>query len=332
MLDIRRAGTLAAAVLVVSCVAAEEEERDIGVIHEPLRVCAGDHTLDGIDVSYWQGEIDWDAVAGAGVTFAFIRVGDGLFEDPRFDENWAEARRVGVVRGVYQFFRPGTDPVDQAEILIGRMGALEPGDLPPVVDVEATDGQSASVIVSRLHEWLDRVEVATGRVPIIYTAKYFWQDSVAASDEFLDHPLWVAHWEIDCPDTPAPWTEWAFWQTSDSGSVPGISGGVDTDLFDGDWEALMDFASGEAACGDGHCTGDETHDTCPEDCPACDPIPPTGRVVDETEVCFEAGGPSDSWWSEAAGWNGSLMWTYATDLADRENYGVWHLEFEVAGT
>ena len=91
-------------------------------------------------------------MAGAGVTFAFIRVGDGLFEDPRLDENWTEARRVGVVRGAYQFFRPGIDPIDQAEILIRMMGPLEPGDLPPVLDVEATDGESASVIVSRMHE------------------------------------------------------------------------------------------------------------------------------------------------------------------------------------
>ncbi len=102
-----------------------------------IRVCADGPTVEGIDVSKWQGEIAWDDVAAAGVTFAFIRTNHGLdILDEWYDFNWSEARRVGVLRGTYQYFAPEEDPIEQAELLLERMGPLEVGDLPPVLDVE----------------------------------------------------------------------------------------------------------------------------------------------------------------------------------------------------
>jgi lysozyme len=247
---------------------------DVAVIHEPLRVCASGDTLDGIDVSHHQGTIDWDDVAGDGISFAFIRVSDGLYQDREFVRNWSEARRVGIVRGVYQFFRPGRDAVDQADLLLERMGTLEPDDLPPVLDVEDADGYSASQILDGMQEWMDRIESVTGRVPIIYTGKYFWQDEVGASTRFVDHPLWIAQYGRTCPDLPDQWAGWAFWQTSESGRVSGISGAVDTDLFNGNREALMALTAATSRCGDGTCDGGETTEVCPADCPATDTRPP----------------------------------------------------------
>src|SRR5262245_53102110 len=105
-----------------------------------VRVCADGPTVAGIDVSYYQKDIDWTKVKAAGVDFAFIRVSDGLnFIDSKFSSNWPSARSAGIVRGAYQFFRPGLDPVAQANLLIERMGPLEADDLPPVIDVETND-------------------------------------------------------------------------------------------------------------------------------------------------------------------------------------------------
>lgn len=313
----------------------EEGEHDssfgIGTYHGELTVCPDGATVEGMDVSYWQGTIDWDAVASSGIEFAFIRVSDGHFEDPQFERNWSEARRVGIIRGVYQFFRASQDPVSQAELLLRKMGPLEPGDLPPVADVEVTDGEPASVIIDHLHQWMNTIESAIGRKPIIYTAKYFWQDNVG-TDEFSHYPLWVAHWEVSCPNLPNQWSEWVFWQTTSSGSVAGVgSSRVDLDVFNGDLNGLLEFATATPECGDGICNGDETHESCPEDCPICETIPPEGRIVDESEVCFEKAGPSQYWHPEEAGWNNSLIWTHTTDEDVIYNYGIWHFEFDEAG-
>ena len=82
-------------------------------------VCPAGQTTYGIDVSYYQGNIDWAAVAGAGVEFAIIRVSDGIgFHDPKFAQNWAGAKANGIIRGAYQFFRSDDDPIAQADLLI----------------------------------------------------------------------------------------------------------------------------------------------------------------------------------------------------------------------
>src|SRR5262245_36875474 len=109
---------------------------DTGTTEQAATVCAPGATVDGIDVSYYQGTIDWGAVKADGIDFAFIRTTDGTgFEDPRYDENRAGARAAGVLRGTYQFFRPTDDPIAQADLLLARLGD-DPDDLPPVLDVE----------------------------------------------------------------------------------------------------------------------------------------------------------------------------------------------------
>jgi len=224
-----------------------------------VTVCPDGTTLDGIDVSYWQGSIDWASVAGSGlVDFAFIRVSDGLnYYDTEYQTNWAQARSHGIVRGTYQYFRPGLSATDQANLLLSEMGTLQPGDLPPVLDVETSDGYSQAHVTAGIHEWIDVVEAAIGCRPIIYSSPYLWQ-SLCDSHDFVDYPLWIAHWGATCPDVPDPWTRWEFWQTSDCGSVSGISGCVDTNVFNGGWNALADAAcdggGGGDADGDGYTT------------------------------------------------------------------------------
>jgi GH25 family lysozyme M1 (1,4-beta-N-acetylmuramidase) len=284
----------------------------VGDLEQAATVCARGPTVAGIDVSKWQGDMNWDQIAGAGVKFAFIRVNHGLDDvDEKFAFNWPEARRVGIARGAYQYFLPNEDAVAQADLFLERLGPLEPGDLPPVLDVENTGGgMSADAVAERVGQWMARVEPALGVKPIIYTGKYFWQDNVGSS-EFSDHPLWIANWNVTCPDLPQPWSDWVFHQTSDDGRVAGIGGPVDTDVFNGSIDDLR--ALGRA------------------DRPPCAPIEPDGGVVDDTGPCFHAGGDPQYIRIENAGYASFLRWTHATDLAEPSNYGAWDLHFVEGG-
>ena len=209
-------------------------------------VCADGPTIAGIDVSRWQGRIDWDAIATSHTEFAFIRVSDGLgYPDGEYARNWSEARRVGIVRGTYQYFRASQDPIAQANLLLSAMGALSADDLPPVLDLETLDGQSAAVAYQRAVQWLDHVAAATGRTPIVYTGYYFFRDSLGNPD-LGGYPLWIAQYGPTCPRIPDRWYRWDFHQTSDSGRVAGIPGNVDTNVFNGDLAALLAFAGGAA--------------------------------------------------------------------------------------
>lgn len=201
--------------------------------------CARGKTLRGIDVSKWQGEIDWDAVRGDGVHFAFIRVSDGAARpDPTFARNWAEAGRVGLVRGAYQYFRPLEDPEEQADLLLEAIGTPATRDLPPVIDVEVSDGVAPRELARRIQRWVTRVFKATGVRPLIYTSAKNWSELVAGSRQFRRHALWIAHYDTDCPNTPAAWRRWTIHQVSQQASVAGIAGAVDENRFQGTRRAL----------------------------------------------------------------------------------------------
>ena len=220
----------------------------LSLVAAPARavvVCPGPNSVWGIDVSSWQGNIDWNKVKGAGKDFAIIRVSDGLgYKDQYFAQNWAGAKNAGVIRGAYQFFEPAQDPVAQANLLLQMMGPLQPGDLPPMIDVEADNGLSPAQITASVHKWIDTVEKATGRKPLIYTGAWFWNPKVATGD-FASYPLVDSYYCNNCcPNIAAPWTSWAMWQYSSTGSVAGISGNVDLDRFDGTMADLMKLTGG----------------------------------------------------------------------------------------
>jgi len=317
------------AVLSGGCV---DPSAGVGRKELPVTYCAPGETLEGIDVSKWQGEIDWDAVAGAGIQFAFIRATHGAeILDEWFDTNWRRAREVGIARGAYQFFEGGDDPVEQADAFLSMLPALEPGDLPPVIDVESPDGNpGVAQYQDNVRTWLDRVEAALGVPPIIYTGKYYWDDHLGGTDEFQDHPLWDAWWSDSCPDTPRGWSEWTFWQYSSTGRVPGISGNVDRDRFDGTMDDLLALGAG-GVCGDGACNGGESTVACEVDCPPCQLLGRDGGTLDETGPCFRGGGDPQYLRSVTAGWEESLIWTHTTDFDRPSNFGEWRLSFAEAG-
>ncbi len=211
------------------------------VQRQALEVCADGPTVFGIDVSKWQGDIDWDRVAAAGVRYAFIRVSDGLRHvDQKFERNWAEARRVGILRGVYQYFRPNQDPTDQASFVVDSLrdnGGV--GELPPVIDVEADEDRDPADIEAAVGEWIEHVQDELTVAPMIYSGFYFWRDHVGGVDTFSHLPLWHPQYTAaPCPRIADAWDDWAFWQYTSSGRVDGIAGNVDLNLFNGDEEAL----------------------------------------------------------------------------------------------
>ncbi len=199
-----------------------------------LTTCAAGPTVKGIDVSVYQGTVGWPQVKAGGWVYAYIRVSDGLnYPDSKFATNWSGSKAAGVIRGAYQFFRPGQDPKMQADMLVTKIdaaGGLQPGDLPPVLDIEVTDGQSPATIQAHAKTWLSEVEKKTGVKPLVYTANFM---SSAIGTALGSYPLWVANYGATCPLMPSGWTNWKFWQNADNGSIPGISGNTDTDLFNG---------------------------------------------------------------------------------------------------
>lgn len=209
---------------------------------DAVTVCPGPSTVQGIDVSEFQGSINWSAVKASGHQFAFIRVSDGTYQDPSFASNWAGAKAAGLIRGAYQFFRASDDPIAIADQFLARMGTLGDGDLPPTLDVEVTDGQSATTIRTRMEAWLAHVEQKTGRVPFIYVSPGFWPNLGSPNESH--YRLWVANWQVSCPNTPTGWSTWQMWQKADNGSVSGISGNVDLDEFNGTLQQLQVIAGG----------------------------------------------------------------------------------------
>lgn len=206
------------------------------------RTCPEAGPIPGIDVSGWQGNIDWARVKAAGIQFAFIRLSDGAkFRDSKFERNWAGAKAAGVIRGVYQFFRPEQSATAQADMMIAAIGAHEPGDLPPVIDVEEAGGLPPATVAGAVRTWVDRVQAALGVAPIIYTGPAFWRSQVGAAASFAPNALWIAQWSSREPNLPAPWSRWTFWQYTNKGSIDGISGDVDRNWFNGSLAELQEL-------------------------------------------------------------------------------------------
>lgn len=200
-------------------------------------------TTPGIDVSRWQGKINWEMVAAAGYRFVLIRatIGD-YYTDPRFYVNWSGARDAGLLVSAYHVVTPGRAVDSQTDRLFDVLGDRK-ADLPLVLDVELSRGVQRAGITACVRDCLQEVEQLDGRKPIIYTARWFWDSHVLPSPEWSEYDLWVANYRVSAPSLPTGWSEWKFWQYSEKGRVPG-SGSTSTDLdwFAGSYEDLLEYA------------------------------------------------------------------------------------------
>jgi GH25 family lysozyme M1 (1,4-beta-N-acetylmuramidase) len=201
---------------------------------------------DGIDISHWQGTVDWTKVRSDDVTFAFMKATEGTnYTDPTLQRNWTGAENVGIYRAAYHFARPSTgSAVAQAKYFVAKTGSFQDrGDLPPVLDLEATGGLSPAALRSWVATWLSTVEGLTGRTPILYFSPSFWVTHMGNSTAFTRYPLWIAHYTTKAaPTVPGGWSTWTFWQRTSSGHVDGIAGNVDMNRFNGNAAALASLA------------------------------------------------------------------------------------------
>jgi GH25 family lysozyme M1 (1,4-beta-N-acetylmuramidase) len=199
--------------------------------------------VDGIDVSYHQGTIDWLQVGASGKTFAFVRTSAGsLTADTAYAANYFSAHAVGLAVGSYHFANPDFTPNDAGNEAAWflRNASVIPGDLIPVLDLEVSNGLDPASLTTWAQTWLSQVSAATGVRPIIYTNPNFWATSMADTDWFARNGysvLWIANWTTaSAPTVPAGnWagSGWSLWQHTSAGTVAGISGPVDLDRFNG---------------------------------------------------------------------------------------------------
>ncbi|MEF3364927.1 GH25 family lysozyme [Methylocystis sp. 9N] len=211
--------------------------------------------VHGIDVSKYQGDIDWQAVKESGVSFAFIKATEGGDRtDSKFAYNWAAAKAAGVPRGAYHFVYWCRQPHEE----IGNFASVvpnEPDALPPVLDVEATPtSRSCKRTLYReealrdMKAMLEEMERRYGKKPIIYSSVDFYQ-AILHSDALSEYPIWVRSTKYH-PQVRYGDRKWTFWQYRSDGRVPGIVGAVDQNAFYGssdEWRSWLASTTGMRA-------------------------------------------------------------------------------------
>ena len=188
------------------------------------------YEVRGVDVSSYQGDINWNVLAKQGISFAFIKATEGSDDvDAKFKRNWQLAKKAGMPRGAYHFFNAYRSGKEQAANFIETVN-LSAGDLPPVLDVELSGGIAKELLQQRVSEWLAVVEAHYKIKPIIYTGANFYTNFLG--EKFDLYPLWVAHYLVK--DKPRINRNWTFWQHNEAGHVNGIDAFVDFNVFNGD--------------------------------------------------------------------------------------------------
>jgi lysozyme len=187
---------------------------------------------NGIDVSGFQGSPDFQKVESAGNRFVYIKATEGSdFVDSGFRSRQRDACAAGLHTGFYHFLRPRSDRSGavEADNFWRNVNGVKGGEngaelLRLAADIEVTAMSNVAATLTYAHQFLDRLEKLAGHEPIVYTFPAFISNWGAS---FKDYRLWIAHFGAKTPSLPAPWTEWAAWQYTSTGSVPGVSGNVD---------------------------------------------------------------------------------------------------------
>jgi len=200
------------------------------------------YAVHGIDVSRWQGAINWPAVRAAGIAFAYIKATEGGdHSDPSFPDNWQGAARAGVPRGAYHFYYFCRPAVDQARWFIQHV-PRDPAALPPVLDLEwnhrsptCRHRPDPATVRAEAARFLDILTAHYGQRPVIYTTVDFYRETgigALPGTEFWLRSV-AGH-----PSVVYPGQRWSFWQYTGTGLVPGVRGPVDINVFAGslaDW-------------------------------------------------------------------------------------------------
>lgn len=200
------------------------------------------YDVRGIDISHYQASIDWEKLRNASmdndpISFVIIKATEGTsLTDENFNENFYEAGKNDFVRGAYHFFVPGMNAAKQAKFFLHQVH-LEPGDLPPVLDVEKMGNLTPAQLRRDVKTWLDIVEAKYHVKPILYTGYKFKMDYLNDSI-FAQYPYWIAHYYVNKLEYKG---DWVMWQHTDCGRVSGIRGQVDCNIFNGSMQDLKNL-------------------------------------------------------------------------------------------
>ena len=204
------------------------------------------YEIHGIDISHYQGDIDWDdlrnaMIEGCPLRFIVIKATEGSSRvDEKFNDNFYMAREYGYIRGAYHFWSNKSTAREQAYFFLNKV-RLEDGDLPPVLDVEhKPKDRSAEDFQRDILTWLHIVEDKYHVKPIIYTY-YKFKEKYLNAPVFDDYPYWIAHYYVDKVEYKG---EWKFWQHTDVGRLPGIKGYVDFNIYNGSYYDLRKLTIG----------------------------------------------------------------------------------------
>ncbi len=228
--------------------------------------------IEGVDVYSGDGNVNWTSVKGSGRDFAFVKATQaGSYVSSQYKSQFAGARDAGLVRGPYHFFDATVDGVAQANhflSVVNDAGLLD-DDMPAMLDLEcpsdtteasssqtcegSTSGWApAATVRQRALDWLQTVEAATGKTPIIYSYVSWFGTQGFTQPSLTHYPLYSASLSNTCATVPAPWTTPVFWQYNQTGTVPGFAGtgDVDMDRFLGDLAELHTFAKTASDAGE----------------------------------------------------------------------------------
>jgi lysozyme len=259
---------------VAGCSSPSEENPESQAGEALTKVCGTGKTVPGLDISYYEGDIDFVRVYASGQRWIIARTNDGTFVDSRFVDYYKKAKAAGLIVGAYMFYRVGTEhdnPGRQVGImldLLDKAGYDPKTDLPPTLDVEGATFATAvprAPMIKEMRAVLAKLEAKAGRKPMIYTNSA-WENNVGDSS-FGDYPLWAAQYNLDgsastnCPKIAATGARtWTFWQhcMGEGGDgqcqkdVPGVDETrPDQNVFNGTMAELTAFVRNEPDAGTG---------------------------------------------------------------------------------
>lgn len=191
-------------------------------------------TLKGIDVSHYQGDVDWKVVKEGGMHFGIAKSTQGVgYTDPQFKSNWENIAAAGLYRGTYHFYVANDDPTAQAEHFINTVGNIGEHHINPILDLEATIGDlTVEEYQKNVLTWLKKVEESMGVTPVIYTNRPFGNANLN-NEAFNKYHLWLAEYGAKKADVPDTWQKsgWSAWQFTSHDELKGVNGAVDESRF-----------------------------------------------------------------------------------------------------
>ncbi|AXJ11439.1 hypothetical protein CFN17_18860 [Arthrobacter sp. PM3] len=214
----------------------------------------------GLDVSSWQGSVNWSSVKANGARFAYVKATEGTsYVNGQFGPQYTGASSVGLLRGAYHFGRPDVSGgAAQAQFFVSNGGGWSPDGItmPPVLDIEDNPyaglnrcyGKTPAQMATWVRDFTQTVYRLTNKQAMIYTSYYFWRDCLGNTSEFSQtNPLWLASYYTNAPAVPGGWPTYTVWQYAnayaDASQTVKATFPGDQNVFNGSSDLLRKLAA-----------------------------------------------------------------------------------------